>query len=113
MRPSPHRQLHSNYQTVGYEPLDILADRIWHSVGPSGRNKVGALSTHLKLAFSNQALQDYLYHLAAAVRQLAPESHDSHLYLLEVSNSPPVLTYPDKLQTECREWDKEREQGNQ
>lgn len=52
--------------TVGSEPLDVLAKRIWQSVGPSGRNK------------------DYLYELAAAVRELAPESYDSHLFALEV-----------------------------
>jgi glutathione-specific gamma-glutamylcyclotransferase len=52
--------------TVGSEQIDKLAEKIWHSVGPSGRNK------------------DYLYELSAAVRQLAPESHDSHLYALEV-----------------------------
>jgi len=54
-----------NPSFLGSEPLDQLADRIWRSVGPSGRNK------------------DYLYNLAAAVRKLAPESHDSHLYALE------------------------------
>ncbi|KAA1475387.1 ChaC-like protein [Dentipellis sp. KUC8613] len=54
-----------NPSFIGSEPLDQLAERIWHSVGPSGRNK------------------DYLYHLAAAVHKLAPESHDSHLYALE------------------------------
>jgi len=26
-----------NPSYVGYEPLDALADRIWHSIGPSGR----------------------------------------------------------------------------
>lgn len=52
--------------TVGSEQIDKLAEKIWYSVGPSGRNK------------------DYLYDLSAAVRQLAPESHDSHLYALEV-----------------------------
>jgi hypothetical protein len=29
-------------------------------------------------------MEDYLYNLAEAVRTLAPESHDSHLYALEV-----------------------------
>src|ERR1700691_716341 len=29
---------------VGSEPLDVLADRIWRSIGPSGRNKVRAWS---------------------------------------------------------------------
>jgi hypothetical protein len=29
-------------------------------------------------------LQDYAYNLAAAVRALAPEAHDSHLFALEV-----------------------------
>jgi len=64
-----------NTSFVGNEPLDVLADRIWHSVGPSGGNK------------------DYLYQLATVVRQLAPESHDSHLHALEMK---------------CRRWDKER-----
>jgi len=50
---------------VGSEPIDKLAERIWQCIGPSGRNK------------------DYLYHLADAVRALAPESHDSHLIALE------------------------------
>ncbi|KIM50990.1 hypothetical protein SCLCIDRAFT_144258 [Scleroderma citrinum Foug A] len=55
-----------NPSFLGSEPLDALADRIWRSVGPSGRNK------------------DYLYQLAASVKQLAPASHDSHLFALEV-----------------------------
>ncbi|KAF8588518.1 ChaC-like protein [Ramaria rubella] len=55
-----------NPSFVGPEPLDGLAEHIWYSVGPSGRNK------------------DYLYDLAKAVRQLAPESYDSHLFALEV-----------------------------
>ncbi|KIK16577.1 hypothetical protein PISMIDRAFT_686196, partial [Pisolithus microcarpus 441] len=50
---------------VGSEPLGDLADRIWRSVGPSGRNK------------------DYLYQLAESVRKLAPASFDSHLFALE------------------------------
>ena len=28
--------------------------------------------------------QEYVYNLAAAVRALAPEAHDSHLFALEV-----------------------------
>lgn len=52
--------------TVGSEPLDDLAKAIWSSVGPSGPNK------------------EYMLKLAAAVRELAPESHDSHLAALEV-----------------------------
>ncbi|KIJ45049.1 hypothetical protein M422DRAFT_29905 [Sphaerobolus stellatus SS14] len=54
-----------NPSFVGAEPLDGLARHIWKSVGPSGKNK------------------DYLYNLADAVRKLAPESYDSHLYALE------------------------------
>ncbi|EIM83252.1 ChaC-like protein [Stereum hirsutum FP-91666 SS1] len=49
----------------GSEPLDELANTIWHSVGPSGRNK------------------DYLYELAKAVHKLSPDSFDSHLFALE------------------------------
>ncbi|KAJ8082064.1 hypothetical protein PM082_007910 [Marasmius tenuissimus] len=52
--------------SVGSEHLDTLSHTIWKSVGPSGPNK------------------EYLYNLVKAVRQLAPESHDSHLYALEV-----------------------------
>jgi cation transport regulator ChaC len=55
-----------NPSFIGSEPLDVLADRIWRSIGPSGRNK------------------DYAYDLAEAVQKLAPESHDSHLYALEI-----------------------------
>ncbi|KAI6137133.1 hypothetical protein F5141DRAFT_980721, partial [Pisolithus sp. B1] len=55
-----------NPSFVGSEPLGDLADRIWRSVGPSGRNK------------------DYLYQLAESVRKLAPASFDSHLFALEV-----------------------------
>jgi len=49
---------------VGCEPLDEIASRICKAVGPSGKNK------------------DYLYKLASAVKELAPESHDSHLMAL-------------------------------
>lgn len=55
-----------NPSFVGSEPLDILAKRIYDSVGPSGPNK------------------DYLRALSQAVKELAPGSHDSHLHALEV-----------------------------
>ncbi|KAJ4485219.1 ChaC-like protein [Lentinula aciculospora] len=54
-----------NPSFIGSEPLDALAQKIWESGGPSGPNK------------------EYLYNLVEAVRKLAPESHDSHLYALE------------------------------
>lgn len=54
-----------NPSFIGSEPLGALSDIIWRSVGPSGPNK------------------DYLYNLAAAVRALAPEAYDSHLFALE------------------------------
>ncbi|KAF9441677.1 ChaC-like protein [Macrolepiota fuliginosa MF-IS2] len=54
-----------NPSFVGSEPLDNLADRIWRTVGPSGPNK------------------EYLFKLADAVRELSPNSHDSHLFALE------------------------------
>ncbi|PPQ83840.1 hypothetical protein CVT25_000899 [Psilocybe cyanescens] len=46
-----------NPSFIGSEPLDALGYRIWKS--------------------------DYLYKLAESVRQLSPESFDSHLYALE------------------------------
>lgn len=54
-----------NPSFIGSEPLDVLADRIWRSEGPSGRNK------------------DYLFKLAESVRELAPQSADSYLFALE------------------------------
>ncbi|KZS90233.1 ChaC-like protein [Sistotremastrum niveocremeum HHB9708] len=51
---------------VGSEDLDVLAARIYTSVGPSGKNK------------------DYLYDLEEAVKKLAPESYDSHIAALVV-----------------------------
>ncbi|OCH90723.1 ChaC-like protein [Obba rivulosa] len=54
-----------NPSFIGSEPLDLLAEHIWKSVGPSGRNK------------------DYLYKLTESVRELAPASYDSHLFALE------------------------------
>ncbi|KAG8874348.1 hypothetical protein FRB98_008527 [Tulasnella sp. 332] len=54
-----------NVDFVGSEPIDQLARHIWLSEGPSGKNK------------------DYFYSLAQSVRELAPESKDSHLLALE------------------------------
>ncbi|KAJ3518274.1 hypothetical protein NMY22_g13761 [Coprinellus aureogranulatus] len=54
-----------NPSFIGSEPLTELADTIWRSVGPSGPNK------------------EYLYRLADAVRELSPDSWDSHLFSLE------------------------------
>jgi len=54
-----------NPSFVGSESLEELADTVWRAVGPSGRNK------------------DYVYNLAAAIRALAPEAHDSHLFALD------------------------------
>jgi len=54
-----------NPSFVGSESLEELADTVWRAVGPSGRNK------------------DYVYNLAAALRAMTPEAHDSHLFALE------------------------------
>jgi len=54
-----------NPSFAGREPLDIVAERIWRSVGPSGPNK------------------EYLYRLAASIRELSPSSYDSHLFALD------------------------------
>lgn len=70
--------------SVGSEPIDALAKKIWQSVGPSGRNK------------------DYLYELSAAVKRLAPESHDSHLFALEVSVFNPIHSFYPYSQNGCR-----------
>jgi hypothetical protein len=37
-----------------------------------------------RLFITNYRRQDYAYNLAAAVRALAPEAYDSHLFALEV-----------------------------
>lgn len=64
---------------VRNESLQETATVIWRSIGPSGENK------------------EYLYHLGSAIRNLAPESHDSHLSALELL---------------CRQWDKELPLGS-
>jgi len=50
---------------VGNEPITYLAARIVSCQGPSGPNK------------------EYLYHLAAAVRELYPFVKDDYLFTLE------------------------------
>lgn len=57
--------LPDNPAFVGPQPLDELAERIFTSEGPSGRNA------------------EYLFRLADAVRTLTPESADHHLFTLE------------------------------
>ncbi|KAL9715592.1 hypothetical protein Ac2012v2_000034 [Leucoagaricus gongylophorus] len=57
--------LNDNPSFIGSEPLDVLAHRIWRTVGPSGPNK------------------EYLYKLADSVRALSSDSYDSHLFSLE------------------------------
>lgn len=85
-----------NPSFLGYEPLDTLAQRIWRSVGPSGPNK------------------EYFYSLAKAIRELAPESHDSHLHALEARiRKLDGLDTEEKLQaTEAKALDHLHEQGN-
>ncbi|KAJ6572776.1 ChaC-like protein [Mycena vulgaris] len=62
-----------NPSFIGSEPLPTLAHRIWVSAGPSGPNK------------------EYLFKLAAAVRELSPDSYDSHLFALESKRwMPPI-----------------------
>lgn len=84
--------------SVGSENIDALAERIWKSVGPSGPNKVSQLSATRPIQSGIMMLefplhQEYMYSLAKAVRDLAPESHDSHLSALEVSYTPIGLGY--------------------
>ena len=57
--------LPDNPAFVGPQPLDELAQRIYTSEGPSGRN------------------DEYLIRLADAVRILTPQSSDHHLFALE------------------------------
>lgn len=82
--------------SVGSENIDALAERIWKSVGPSGPNKVSQLSATRPIQSGRLEFplhQEYMYSLAKAVRDLAPESHDSHLSALEVSYTPIGLGY--------------------
>ena len=54
-------------------------------MGPSGPNKVRSTGrAGLSSNDDGKCRQDYAYQLAAAVRALAPEASDSHLFALEV-----------------------------
>jgi hypothetical protein len=71
-----------NPSFVGPSPLPTLAKHIHASVGPSGANKV---RRRLLWCWRPQAAraQDYLFHLATAVRELDPASEDGYLMSLE------------------------------
>ncbi|CAG8552836.1 15352_t:CDS:2 [Acaulospora morrowiae] len=54
-----------NESYIGPAPLDVIAQQIFRSVGPSGPNK------------------EYLLNLTSALRFVAPDAYDGHLFDLE------------------------------
>jgi hypothetical protein len=87
-------------RSVGSEPLEDLAQRIWASVGPSGQNKACQASSSSEQIWDCFP-QEYLYRLAESVRQLAPASYDSHLFALEVSRRTIITWIGDPLLMFC------------
>ncbi|GFR93147.1 gamma-glutamylcyclotransferase [Elysia marginata] len=55
----------NNPYFLGPAPLEDMALQIFHSVGPSGHNK------------------EYILNLAQALRDIAPEAEDKHVFALE------------------------------
>ena len=64
--------------------MEQLARRILSCQGPSGPNRVRAPPPSRENDRVNLVLQDYLYHLAASVRELYPHLKDDYLFELEV-----------------------------